>query len=100
MATRVIAVTGAARGIGAVIALELHRRGHVVGCLTRSGKGPDDAGSDRGGGRFINVPCDVTREASVREALAQLAAAAGAVNGLVNNAGIHREGPSHELATA
>jgi len=34
-----IAVTGASRGIGAAIALELARRGHTVGCLTRKGIG-------------------------------------------------------------
>ena len=35
--TRVIAVTGASRGIGAAIALELAGRGFTVGCLTRRG---------------------------------------------------------------
>ena len=78
---KVIAVTGASRGIGAVIALELHGRGHVVGCLTRSGKGPSATGRDAGSsGRFINVACDVTREDSVKEALARLADTAGALD--------------------
>ena len=98
---KVIAVTGAARGIGAAIAMELHRRGHVVGCLTRSGSGPGTpAGEATAAGRFINIPCDVTREAAVKEALARLADSAGAVNGLVNNAGIHRERPSSTLPTS
>jgi NAD(P)-dependent dehydrogenase (short-subunit alcohol dehydrogenase family) len=96
---KVIAVTGASRGIGAAIALELRRRGHVVGCLARSGKGPDVAGEPPAG-RFVEIACDVTREASVRDALAKLADSAGALNGLVNNAGILRDGPSHELPTA
>jgi NAD(P)-dependent dehydrogenase (short-subunit alcohol dehydrogenase family) len=95
---KVIAVTGASRGIGAAIALELRRRGNVVGCLTRSGKGPDTDGA--GSERFINIGCDVTSESSVKEALARLADSAGALNGLVNNAGIHREGVSRELTTA
>ena len=44
-AGKVIAVTGASRGIGAEIALELARRGFTVGCMTRKGLGPecDDA---------------------------------------------------------
>jgi NAD(P)-dependent dehydrogenase (short-subunit alcohol dehydrogenase family) len=99
MASRVIAVTGATRGIGAAIALELHRRGHTVGCLTRSGKGPEHAGAG-GAGRFIEIPCDVTREATVKDALKRLADTAGGLNGLVNNAGIHRDGPTHELPTS
>jgi len=99
--SKVIAVTGANRGIGAAIALELRRRGHIVGCLSRSGSGPDRAGEDPApAGRFINIPCDVTREATVRDALLRLADSAGALNGLVNNAGIHRDGASHELPTA
>src|SRR6185436_17146357 len=96
---KVIAVTGASRGIGAAIALELRRRGHVVGCLARSGRGPDVAGEPPAG-RFVEIACDVTREASVRDALAKLADSAGALNGLINNAGILRDGPSHELPTA
>lgn len=98
---KVIAVTGASRGLGAAIALELRRRGHTVGCLTRSGEGPEPSGADGDdAGRSINIRCDVTREAAVKEALARLADTAGALNGLVNNAGIHRDGASHELPTA
>jgi NAD(P)-dependent dehydrogenase (short-subunit alcohol dehydrogenase family) len=96
---KVIAVTGASRGIGAAIAVELHRRGHVVGCLTRSGKGPETANAETGG-RYINIVCDVTRESAVKEALARLSDTAGALNGLVNNAGILLDGPTHELPTA
>jgi NAD(P)-dependent dehydrogenase (short-subunit alcohol dehydrogenase family) len=98
---KVIAVTGASRGIGAAIAVELRRRGHTVGCLTRSGSGP--AAGDEGGApaaRFINLQCDVTHEASVKDALSRLADAAGGLHGLVNNAGMHRDGPSHELPTS
>jgi NAD(P)-dependent dehydrogenase (short-subunit alcohol dehydrogenase family) len=97
---KVIAVTGASRGIGAAIALELARRGHTVGCLARSGKGPAAAGEASLPGRFIEVACDVTREASVKGALASLADAAGRLDGLVNNAGILKDNPSHELPTA
>jgi NAD(P)-dependent dehydrogenase (short-subunit alcohol dehydrogenase family) len=97
--SKVIAVTGASRGIGAAIALELARRGHAVGCLTRSGAGPAMLG-EAPAGRFINIVCDVTREASVKDALAKLADAAGRLDGLVNNAGILRDGASHDLPTA
>src|SRR6185295_12863034 len=41
---------------------------------------------------------DVTDDRSVREALAAVAATRG-LHGLVNNAGIHLDAPSHELST-
>jgi NAD(P)-dependent dehydrogenase (short-subunit alcohol dehydrogenase family) len=95
-----IAVTGASRGIGATIALELARRGHTVGCLTRKGIGIEsDSVDDAFAGRTLNIACDVTDEASIRSAFAALAARAGGLDGLVNNAGIFLEGKSAELAT-
>jgi NAD(P)-dependent dehydrogenase (short-subunit alcohol dehydrogenase family) len=96
---RLIAVTGASRGIGAGIALELARRGFRVGCFTRRGTGPEAETARALEDRFINHACDVTDEASVRAALKALAGA-GSLHGLVNNAGIHLDAPSHELDTA
>ena len=98
-AGKVIAVTGASRGIGAEIALELARRSFTVGCLTRSGRGLESAEADRHAGRLIYVACDITDENSVKAALAILVAQAGALNGLINNAGIHLDAPSHEMPT-
>jgi len=89
---RAIAVTGANRGIGAAIALELAGRGFTVGCLSRKGLGPEHA-------RCIPLVCDVTDVTSIRQALAALAERAGGIGGLVNNAGVHLHGKSHELAT-
>jgi NAD(P)-dependent dehydrogenase (short-subunit alcohol dehydrogenase family) len=96
---RLIAVTGASRGIGAAIALELAARGFRVACLTRSGAGPEDASAAGHKGRLTNHACDVNDEASVRAAL-HAVAREGALYGLVNNAGIHLDGASHELETA
>jgi NAD(P)-dependent dehydrogenase (short-subunit alcohol dehydrogenase family) len=90
-----IAVTGAARGIGAAIALELARRGFTVGCLSRGARLPDGAGAN-----MIAVDCDVADDASIARALDELAARAGGLRGLVNNAGIHKEGPSDAIAMA
>ena len=99
-ASRVIAVTGASRGIGAAIALELARRGFTVGCFTRKGTVPETEGVSREAAeRLIGCRCDVTDEASVRRALSELAARSGAISGLVNNAGIHLAAPSHEMTT-
>ena len=98
---RVVAVTGASRGIGASIALELARRGFRVGCLSRKGGGleriaiPTDLA-----GSFVNIACDVTDEASAKRALEGLVNQAGGLHGLVNNAGIHLDGPSDRLQTS
>ena len=97
-ADRLIAVTGASRGIGAAIALELARRGLRVACLTRRGTGPEGEVPPELLSRFVNQACDVNDEASVREALKAVAAADG-LHGLVNNAGIHADAPSHEMPT-
>jgi NAD(P)-dependent dehydrogenase (short-subunit alcohol dehydrogenase family) len=71
-------VTGASRGIGAAIAIELHRRGFPVAALSRSGEAPAGYG----------VLCDVSDEESLKQAIHDVAAR-GPIAGLVNNAGAH-----------
>ena len=52
-------------------------------------------------GQFVDVACDVTDEASVKAAFAEVVRERPApCDGLVNNAGIHLDAPSHELPTA
>lgn len=99
MATQNIIVTGASRGIGAVIALELARRGNIVGCLSRKGQGPEeiDIPADLKS-RLVNLKGDVTDAASVAAALEAFKTTVGSVTGLVNNAGIHIEAPSDKQA--
>ena len=60
--SKVIAVTGASRGIGASIAIELAQRGFTVACLTRKGKGPEVQGAKALAARFVDIACDVTNE--------------------------------------
>jgi NAD(P)-dependent dehydrogenase (short-subunit alcohol dehydrogenase family) len=96
--TRTIAVTGASRGLGAAIALELARRGITVGCLSRKGVGVEEAGvPETLRPRLIPLACDVTDQASIVTALRALAAQTGGVDGLVNNAGIHLDGRSESF---
>ena len=96
---RTVAVTGASRGIGAAIAIELARRGFSVACLTRSGRAPEGGDADALQGRLTGYACDVNDEGSVKAALASAALHRG-LHGLVNNAGIHLDGASQALATA
>src|SRR5438105_1207011 len=90
-----IGVTGGARGIGAAISLELARRGFTVGCLTRGARVPEGAPPS-----VLGVECDVSDDTSIHRALDDLAKRAGGLVGLVNNAGIHSEGPSEAIDMA
>ena len=81
-----VIVTGASRGIGAAVAVELDRRGWRVAGLSRAGESP--------AGRALR--CDVGDEAALCETLAEVARD-GPVAGLVNNAGIHLSAKSAEL---
>jgi NAD(P)-dependent dehydrogenase (short-subunit alcohol dehydrogenase family) len=94
-----IIVTGASRGIGAAIAETLARDGFTVGCLSRSGDFPARDITDAAiHARFIAAACDVTDPASVKVAVEDVIQRAGLpLVGLVNNAGLHREGPSDSL---
>ena len=84
-----VVVTGASRGIGAAVAVELEARGFGVWSLSRSGAAP--------AGRPMR--CDVTDEAALRAAFAAIAEA-GPIGALVSNAGVHASTPSRRLATA
>ena len=87
---RVIVVTGAASGIGRETAERLDRAGASVVALDRD--------LPAAGGRITPLQCDVTDDASVRRAAAQVDVQFGAVQGLVNCAGIGAQG-SVERAT-
>jgi NAD(P)-dependent dehydrogenase (short-subunit alcohol dehydrogenase family) len=97
----IVAVTGASRGIGAAIAVELARRGFTVGCLSRGGRGPQDVAVPADlAPRLLPLTCDVDHEASVEAALQALAARPEGLGGIVNNAGIYHKGPSEALPRA
>lgn len=96
-----VAVTGAERGIGAAIARELLRLDFTVAVLSMGAKRPelaDLAPAQRA--RLKAFDCDITDEAKAAKALAQAAKLPGGLVGLVNNAGIQRDGPSHRFPTA
>jgi 3-oxoacyl-[acyl-carrier protein] reductase len=83
MATaRTVIISGGNRGIGYAIAEEFIAQGHRVAVTARSGEGP--AGS-------MTVRADVTDQASVDAAFAEVEAELGAVEVVVANAGITKD---------
>jgi len=90
---KIALVTGATRGIGRAIALELGKQGATVIGTATSGDGADKistylaAAGIKGRGVALNV-CDVAQTDSL---LADLTKEFGAINILVNNAGITRD---------
>lgn len=99
MKKELIFVTGASRGIGAAIALELAQRGYEVGCLSRSGDLPHIAGAPAEvSARWHALSADVTDPERIGQAMQELVERLGVpVAGLVNNAGLHTEMPTIDL---
>ena len=82
-----ILITGAADGIGWATAQELARQGACVALLDVRGDLARTRAAELGA-QHLGVGCDVTDEASVQAALAQVVQRFGRIAGLVNNAGI------------
>jgi 3-oxoacyl-[acyl-carrier protein] reductase len=94
-ASRVAFVTGASRGIGRAIAVDLARAGRRVVC--GYGNDADAAAETLGavqalGGEAMLVKIDVRDGATVDAAFAEVEASWGPVEILVNNAGVTRDG--------
>ena len=94
MPDRVALVTGASRGIGRAISVELARRGHpvAVNYMSRS----DDAKEtlallEEAGGEGMCVQCDVGDPHEIDRAFAEVEDALGPVQVLVNNAGVRAD---------
>jgi NAD(P)-dependent dehydrogenase (short-subunit alcohol dehydrogenase family) len=81
-------VTGGASGIGAAPAALLHARGAQVAILDR-----DTGGAD---GPALPVRCDVTDRGAVDQAVAAVAGHFGALDVVINNAGIGASGDVSE----
>lgn len=87
-------VTGASRGIGRAIAMALGGAGATVVGTATSPAGAEAIGAAfaKAGIRGRGIVLDVTSDAGVEAACADIAATEGAVTIVVNNAGITRDG--------
>lgn len=97
---KVALVTGASKGIGAGIARGLAAAGAAVGvnyATDRTGAEAVVGEIARAGGRAVAVPGDVSRSADVARVLAEVTRAFGALDVLVNNAGVYTPMPLEAL---
>jgi NAD(P)-dependent dehydrogenase (short-subunit alcohol dehydrogenase family) len=88
---RVVAITGGARGIGLATATALARRGARVAIGDLDAGAAQTAAQQIGAGT-LGLPLDVTQRASFEAFLDEVEDALGALDVLVNNAGIQHVG--------
>lgn len=87
MQGKVVVITGASRGIGAAAAREFSKAGAKLALLARSA-GEIEALAAELGGEVLAIACDVGDFAQVEAAFAAVVAQFGALDVLVNNAGV------------
>lgn len=93
---KVTVVTGASKGIGAEIALEMAKEGAKVVVNYLSDKNAAEALSStiiKNGGTAITIQADVTKSADVQRLFAETHKAFGKIDTLINNAGIYKFEP-------
>jgi len=91
---KVIAVTGAGAGIGRSIALELAKKGAELALIDINPPALEETANlcRRGNNGTRSYCCDVSKEPLVEETFNKIVADFGHLNGLINNAGIVRDG--------
>ena len=99
-----ILITGASSGIGQAIAIRFAREGANVAINYRSGtKQAEETrcmahkARTNGGGKEMVVQADVSDETQVKTMVARVIEEFGSLDVLVNNAGIQKPAPSHEI---
>ena len=87
MQGKVVAITGASRGIGAAAARVFAAAGARVALMARSAGAIEALAAEVGGGAFA-LRCDVADWQETRAAVDQVVETAGRIDVLINNAGV------------
>ena len=100
-----VLVTGASSGIGQAIAIKFAEEGANVAINYRSGAEQAEvtrtmAQQANATGKHLTVQADVSKEEDVRAMFTKVLEAFGSLDVLVNNAGIQKPTPSHEIEAA
>lgn len=96
---RVVIVTGGSKGIGEGCARVFCDEGGLVAILSRGAEAGEALARelcDRGPGRAIYVPCDVSQHEQIAAAIERTVAEFGRLDCLINNAGWHPPATSLE----
>jgi rhamnose utilization protein RhaD (predicted bifunctional aldolase and dehydrogenase)/NAD(P)-dependent dehydrogenase (short-subunit alcohol dehydrogenase family) len=99
LAGQVTAITGGAGAIGAACAKLFKENGAEIALLDRDAAGAE-AVAKKLGGAALGLACDVTDEASVRDAFDKIAAHFGGLDVLIANAGAAWQGKIGEVEEA
>ncbi len=95
MAERCALVTGASRGIGRAIAVDLAANGYDVALLARDASALAESAraveGARSGARALTVPVDVTDGAALDDAVGSVLRSFGRIDAVVANAGVSRD---------
>lgn len=91
---KVVLITGASSGLGKAIGLRLAKAGHTVFGTSRKPQ------LGEGHGPFPLLAMDVTNEASVNAAVAEVIKRTGRLDVVINNAGLGIQGPAEDIAPA
>jgi short-subunit dehydrogenase len=92
---KTVLITGGSRGLGLVMAREFAREGSRLVLCARDEQELDQARIDleNSGAEVMVVPCDIRNQQDVNAMIASVNARFGAIDVLVNNAGVIQVGP-------
>jgi short-subunit dehydrogenase len=99
---KVVLITGGSRGLGLVLARELAMRGAKLALCARSADKLEIARQEleEMGAEVITLPVDVTDQDQVKTMIGDVIRKFGAIDVLINNAGIIQVGPQDSMTIA